>query len=324
MEIQTVGVAGLGLLGRGIAACFLAHGFRVIGFTIPETAHEEARNHIATALEELIVRAGFPSSLRENWRNRYTEVSTVTTFGDCDFVIESIIEDLDAKEILFNQLEAIIRADVPVASNTSSIPITQLQARRKHPERFLGMHWIEPAYNTRFLELIRGEMTSPATFEAAETLARHIGKDPSLVQKDVPAFIVNRLAYAVYREALYTLELGVADIETIDRSFRNAFGLFAAICGPFRWIDLTGGPALYGRILKGLLPSLSDATELPQTIKTLMEEDARGIVNGRGFYNYTEEEAMAWEQLLHEHAWKVRALMDEYFPLKDEATAKLT
>lgn len=315
MQIQTVGVAGLGLLGRGIAACFLAHGFRVIGFTRRETSHREARNYIATALEELILRAHFPQSLRDKWQSRYTEVSTAAGFSDCDFVIESVTEELSAKESLFNQLEAVIRAGVPVASNTSSIPITQLQTERLQPERFVGMHWAEPAYSTRFLELVRGDLTSEATFEAAEALAWRIGKEPALVQKDVPAFIVNRLGYAMYREAMHILELGVADVETIDRSFRNACGLWATICGPFRWIDLTGGPALYGKALQRVLPTLSDATELPDALKTLMEDDARGIVNGRGFYRYTEEESRYWQNLVHEHAWKVRALMDAYFPL---------
>jgi 3-hydroxybutyryl-CoA dehydrogenase len=230
-------------------------------------------------------------------------------------VIESVIEELSAKESLFNQLEEVIRADVPVASNTSSIPITELQSKRLHPERFLGMHWAEPAYSSRFLELVRGEMTSEATFEVAEALAWHIGKEPSLVQKDVPAFIVNRLGYAMYREAMHILELGVADVETIDRSFRNACGLWATICGPFRWIDLTGGPALYGKALQRVWPTLSDATEIPDTLKLLMEDDAQGIVNGRGFYRYTKAEARDWQNLLHEHAWNVRALMDVYFPL---------
>ena len=138
-----------------------------------------------------------------------------------------------------------------------------------------------------------------------------------MVEKDVPAFIVNRIGYAMYREAVNVLEMGVADVETIDRSVRNALGLWATMCGPFRWMDLTGGPALYGKAIEGVLPSLSNATELPKTLQDLREADARGIANGHGFYEYTEEETQRWEALLRRHAWTVRELMNEYFPLDE-------
>jgi 3-hydroxybutyryl-CoA dehydrogenase len=318
MQIQTVGVAGLGLLGRGIAACFLAHGFHVIGYTRRQVTHEEARRQIQTAIEDLIARAGYSETTRTQWPAHYLEVNSVTEFGACDFVIESVVEDLAVKQEIFDQIESVVRFDVPIASNTSALPITILQTGRRHPERFLGMHWAEPAHATRFLELIRGERTADASFEAAAGLASRIGKEPSLVQKDVPAFIVNRMAYAMYREALNILEMNIADIETIDRSFRNACGLWATMCGPFRWIDLTGGPVLYGKVLEGVLPSLCNSTELPETLKALMKMDARGIVNGHGFYRYTEDESRHWEDLFREHAWTVRELMNNYFPLEVE------
>lgn len=319
METRTVGVAGLGLLGRGIAACLLGHGLRVIGFTRQQETRLDARRYIAQALEDLVWRAGFDESLLDAWPERYTEVDSCGSFGACDFVIESVLEDMAAKERVFDEIEAVVRPEVPIASNTSALPITLLQRGRRHPERFLGMHWAEPAHATRFLELIRGEQTSSEAFEAAYRLGRSVGKEPSPVLKDVPAFIVNRMGYAIYREALHLLEAGVADKETIDRSFRNAIGLWATICGPFRWMDLTGGPVLYGRSLERVLPSLSRTTELPQMVKELIEDEAAGIANGRGFYTYDEEEAQRWEELLREHAWIVRDLMNRYFPLAESA-----
>ncbi len=198
-------------------------------------------------------------------------------------------------------------------SNTSSIPISTLQQDRRFPARFVGMHWAEPAHATRFLEIIRGEQTSDEAVESTVALAKLFGKDPSLIEKDVPAFVVNRIGYAMYREALHILESGVADVETIDRSCRNAFGLWATICGPFRWIDISGGPELYARAMRGVLPTLSSTGELPRTIRELEEDDARGSVNGRGFYDYDEDEARRWAELYREHAWRVRALQDEYF-----------
>jgi 3-hydroxybutyryl-CoA dehydrogenase len=210
----------------------------------------------------------------------------------------------------------LVAADVPIASNTSALPISHLQRGRKHPERFLGMHWAEPAHATRFMELIRGEHTSDTAFQAAAQLAKAIGKEPCLVEKDVPAFIANRIGYAMYREALNILEMGVADAETIDRSCRNALGLWATICGPLRWMDLTGGPAAYAKAIRAVLPSLSNATELPKTLQDLVDSDAQGIANGRGFYEYNEEQARQWEELFLEHAWTIRELMNRYFPLE--------
>ena len=318
MDIQTIGVAGLGLLGRGIAACFLGHGFRVIGFTRRQSTHDEARQYIAQAMRDLVEHLGLPPSLADEWPERFEAVDSCQPFGQCEFVVESIVEDMAAKQQIFDELEAVLRPDVPIASNTSALPVTKLQQGRKHPERFLGMHWAEPAHATRFMELIRGQETSDAAFATVAALARAIGKEPALVQKDVPAFIVNRLGYALYREALNLLESGVADVETIDRSCRNALGLWATICGPFRWIDISGGPALYARAIEGVLPSLSNATELTERMKRLAREDARGITNGRGFYRYTDEEAAGWEELYLRHAWTVRKLQDEYFPPSTE------
>ena len=178
------------------------------------------------------------------------------------------------------------------------------------------MHWAEPAHCTRFLELIRGEQTADGPFHAAAELARAIGKEPALVEKDVPGFIVNRLGYAIYREALNILEMGVADAETIDLSFRNAAAVWTSLCGPFRWMDISGGPALYARAVRGVLPTLSNATEVPRALAKLAEEDARGTANGRGFYPYTEEDARRWEELLREHAWATRELLNRLFPLE--------
>jgi len=317
MRVQTIGIAGLGLLGRGIAACFLGHGFRVVGFTRRESTHEKARRYIDQAIRDLIEQADFPASLAHEWHDRYVEVDSFGAFDGCELVIESIVEDMEAKQQVFDELEAVVRPDVPIASNTSALPVTLLQEGRKHPERFVGMHWAEPAHATRFMELIRGEKTSDAAFHRVAALAKAIGKEPSLVERDVPAFIVNRLGYAMYREALHLLETGVADVETIDRSARNALGLWATLCGPFRWIDLSGGPALYARAIEGVLPSLSNATELTGRIKELAQSEAQGVANGRGFYEYTEEDAARWEKLFLEHAWTVRKLQNKYFPIDE-------
>ena len=315
MEIKTIGLAGLGLLGRGIAACLLGHGFRVIAFTRQQATHATAREYIGRAIGDLVERAGCAPALIDEWPGRYEAVDSLERFGQCDFVIESVVEDMEAKREVFDEIEAVIGPRVPIASNTSALPIGRLQSGRKHPERFLGMHWAEPSHATRFMELISGERTSDEVVGAAVALAKAIGKEPSLVRKDVPAFIVNRIGYAMVREALNLIETGVADVETVDRSCRNALGLWATMCGPLRWMDLTGGPVLYARALRGVLPTLSNTTEVPRTLAELADSDARGVANGRGFYEYTEEEIREWEQRFREHAWTVRELMNKYSPL---------
>jgi 3-hydroxybutyryl-CoA dehydrogenase len=321
MELQTIGVAGLGLLGRGIAACCLGHGFRVVAFTRRQETHETSRHYIEKAIQELIAHARFPISLSTEWQDNYIPVTTFKEFGPSDFVIETVAEDELVKRDVFDEIEAVVGTQIPIATNTSAIPITNLQRSRKQPNRFVGMHWAEPAHVTRFCELIRGEATDDNVFRQVAELARLLGKEPCLVQKDVPAFIVNRIGYAMYREAVHILEMGVADAKTIDTSCRNAFGLWASICGPLRWMDITGGPGSYAKTIAKILPTLDNHTRLADTFQSMISNECGGTSNGRGFYDYTEEDRKYWERLLLEHSWTVRDILDKYFPLTQAESA---
>src|SRR3954451_20703804 len=118
MESGLIGVVGLGFLGRGIAASLLAHGFEVIGFTTGADTHERARSYIATAMDELVVRAGLAQDIAGSWPRRFREAHSPAEFGGCEFVIESVVEDLGVKRRVFDQIEAVVGADVPIASNT--------------------------------------------------------------------------------------------------------------------------------------------------------------------------------------------------------------
>lgn len=318
----SIGVVGLGFLGRGIAACFLAHGFRVVGCDRSGTVRQKARRHIEIALHELVEHASFAPRILQDWQHRYRETDNTETFFECIFVVESVTEDLAEKRALLHELERVVDPATVIAGNTSAIRISELQAGCQRPDRIVGMHWAEPAYATRFLEIIRGEQTSEVTLQTVLRIARTIGKDPCLVAKDIPAFVVNRLGYAIYREVAYLLELGVADADTIDRAFRNAVGLWALACGPLRWIDLTGGPVLYAKAMERVLPDLCNSPELPPIFRRMTEENAQGITNGRGFYRYTLEEAEAWQETFHRRIWKVRQELDEQFPLADSGEHK--
>lgn len=219
MESATVGIVGLGLLGRGIAACFLSRGFRVVGCERDPKQREQAENYLAGALKDLVEHECMSAELLQTWRTTYLPVEFISNLGDCDFVIESIFEDLQAKQCAYDEIEAVIRPTVPIASNTSALPITQLQNGRRHPNRFIGMHWA------------------------------------------------------------------------------------------FQWMDLTGLPA-YAAVMKRLFPTLSNSTDVPEAIRKLVENGAQGIRNGRGFYNYSPEEARRWEQRLMDNVWRLRQIDD--------------
>jgi len=157
--------------------------------------------------------------------------------------------------------------------------------------------------------------TSDDVFQRVADLAKQFGKAPCLVEKDVRGFIVNRIAYAMYREAVHLIEMGVADVETIDRSCRNAFGLWASMCGPFRWMDITGGPAAYAASVADILPTLDNSTTLSETFQRQIDDECHGTMNGKGFYNYSQEDKEFWERLFLDHAWAIRDILDKHFPL---------
>jgi 3-hydroxybutyryl-CoA dehydrogenase len=318
MAFHRVGVIGLGLLGRGITASLLAGGLEVVVHDRNEAMQEDILPYLQSVMEEIAEHRPASSARCSDWRERFQWASTLDGFKGCDLVIESVSELLSVKRELLLQLESIVGPEAPLASNTSALPITELQRGLVNPERVVGMHFAEPAFATRFLELIGGKQTSAAVLETVAAFARSLGKEPSIVG-DLPGFIVNRLGYAMYREAMHLLEAGVADAATIDGSYRNAAGLWASFCGPFRWIDITGGPALYARAMERVMPDLACPGQVPAALQHQVELDREAIAaDGEkaltGFYGETPEQKQAWLELLHRQAWEIDALrtrMDE-------------
>lgn len=312
---STIGVVGLGLLGRDIVTCLAAHGHRVVAVDAAAEARDPLAAHVEAGLAEL--RSHGYAVAEGPVADRLAVGATVADLAGAGIVIESITEDLEKKQALFDEIESVVAEEAVIASNTSAIPITLIQQRRRRPERFVGMHWGEPAHVLRFLEIIRGEATCDEAFDTIVELAKRLGKEPSLVKRDIRGFVTNRLMYAMIREALHLLESGVADVETIDRSFRNDMGWWATFAGPFRWMDLTGLPA-YAAVMRDLLPELSCQKSVPQTMRRLVESGARGVFNGRGFYQYSPEEAAELQRKWVEFSWEIRRLAEEYVPTPGE------
>ena len=230
-----------------------------------------------------------------SYLNSLTISDDYNSLNGCSLVVECIIEDIAIKEAVFKKIIAAVSKDTILASNTSAIPISMLQAFISYPERFIGIHWAEPAFATRFLEIICGEKTAPQTADWVFELAYQWGKEPTLLRKDIRGFITNRLMYSVYREALTLVENGHATIEDADKAFRYDAGSWMTLMGIFRRMDFMGLQD-FQVIFNSLFPGLSNTGEVPAVVRELMDQDARGTQNCKGFYSYTEEECRNWDK----------------------------
>lgn len=310
-QVEPVGIVGLGLMGRGIASCLLAQGLEVVAYNRTASRARASLSHIDHSLRELARRKIIPSGRYKDWRKRLTLAGSLRDLAPCRFVIESVKEDLALKQGIYDELESALAPSAIIASNTSSIPITVLQTGRKNPERFVGMHWGEPAHITRYLEVIPGKHTSPRTLRLTIRLGEMCGKEPTKLNEDIRGFLSNRMMYAMIREAFHLVEAGIADIETVDRSFRNDIGWWALLAGPFRWMDLTGIPA-YMLVMEDLLPKLCNSVEVPKLMRETVESGALGIANAKGFYRYTKASARRWEKAWVEFTYEMRKLAEKY------------
>lgn len=298
-------------MGQGIATCLLSRGFSVVVYDADRRTYRRGQAHIDAALAELVRRRLLKAAIRKDWRSRLECVSSFDAFAPCPLMIESVPEDLDLKLQLFRELEAVVSPRAILGSNTSGLPISLLQSVLRYPARFVGIHWGVPSQLVPFFEVIPGKRTSARTVNLAREFGVACGKDPIVLRKDIRGFIGNRLMYAMMREACYLVESGVADVETVDRAFRNDFGWWSAFAGPFRWMDLTGVPA-YAAVMEGLLPNLSNKKTVPGVMQEAVQRGWEGIANGKGFYRYNQAAAARWRKAWVEFVYDVKALADRY------------
>ena len=312
-RLERVGIIGLGLMGQGIAACLLAHGHEVVGFDTDRKKHNATVRHVTVALAELKKQKLIEAELLSSWKTRLHIASSLADLSTCGIIIECVREEIELKRSIFAELDTLAPRKTIIASNTSSLPISLLQEGRIAPGRYIGMHWGEPAQIMRYLEIIPGKQTSKATLQACLRFGVTCGKEPAVLKQDIRGFLSNRLMYAMLREACHLVESGVADVETVDQSFRNDIGWWALLAGPFRWMDLTGIPA-YAAVMEGLLPELSTSTAVPATMQRMVKRKALGIANQKGFYPYTRASAAKWEHDWVQFTYEMRKLAERYTP----------
>ncbi|MEN8227908.1 MAG: 3-hydroxyacyl-CoA dehydrogenase family protein [Bacteroidota bacterium] len=303
-EIDTIGLVGLGLMGQGIATCLVAYGFNVVAYSRTTSREQEAIAHIGANLKKLVDRNTIAESDMVEWEKRFKYVDAVEKMGDSQFVIETVGESLELKYKIYKAIEATVGKEVVIATNTSGISIALLQKGLQHKERFIAMHWAEPAEITRYLEISPGPATAKYAAEVGRQVGERCGKHPTILNFDLPGLISNRMMYAIMREACHLVESGVADVETVDRSFRNDIGWWATLAGPFRWMDLTGLP-IYAEVMKGIFPELSDNKKLPELMKERVATKTK-------HYTYTKEEEKEWEEMWTEFTHDVDALVRKY------------
>jgi len=304
------GVVGLGLMGTSIVTCLVAAGHRVVAIDKDAARRRNLKRRVSVLLrdmrrEQLLSKD--PVMVLKN-------LSTSDDFGalrDCGLVIESIFENLGEKRAVLRQIEDAVSPETLIGSNTSALPVTELQRGARHPERILGVHWGEPAHILRFMEVICGNETDHRNAEKVIGLANLWKKEPTLVRRDVRGFITNRIMYAMMREAFYLVENGYATVEDVDRSVRNDMGYWITMAGPFRYMDLTGIPA-YAAVMRDLLPDLCCSQETPKLMQEVVASGARGTSNAKGFYRYTPAEAKLWEQRFLNFSYEIRTLALKY------------
>jgi 3-hydroxybutyryl-CoA dehydrogenase len=309
-NLPPAAVVGMGLMGTSIAACLLAAGHPLSCVEVDPTKFRTARRR----LRHLLVEAQRRGSLSASPAGLTEQVTISNDFAilrDAEIVIESTIESLEVKVEVIRQIESVISTKALIGSNTSAIPVTQLQKGAVHPERILGLHWAEPANITRFMEIICGQQTSLANARRAELLAKGWGKEPSVLRKDIRGFITNRIMYAMLREAFHLVDAGYATVADVDRSLRNDLGYWITFAGPFRFMDLTGIPA-YAAVMKELLPDLDCASKVPRLMQRVRRSGALGVANGKGFYSYTPAQAKRWEKLFLDFSYEIRDLAQKY------------
>jgi len=282
VTIKTVGIIGAGTMGNGIAQVFAQSGFHVRLVDVAHPMLDRARASIEKSLTKFVDKGRMTADARDATLGRLETTTTLDKLSTADYVVEAIVENLDAKRALFTSLDAIVPADAILASNTSSISITSLGAVTKRPDKVLGMHFMNPVPLMTLVEMIRGQATSIETIEIASGLCRQLGKTP-IESADYPGFIANRILMPMINEAIYAVMEGVGAPEAIDTVMK--LGMNHPM-GPLTLADFIGLDVCLA-ILNVMHEGLGDPKYRPcPLLRRMVAAGHLGRKSGQGFYSY--------------------------------------
>jgi 3-hydroxybutyryl-CoA dehydrogenase len=284
MEIKWIGVIGAGSMGNGIAQVASQAGYQVIMRDVEDRFVQNGLKAIEKFLSKSVEKGKMAEGQKKEILGRIRGTTRMEELKDVDLVIEAVFEDLSLKRDVFKQLDEVTRPHVILATNTSSMSVTEIAMATKRPEKVAGMHFFNPAPIMKLVEVIRAYHTSDETVRIVMEMARKMGKEPVEVRKDSPGFIVNRLMIPHMLEAVKMVEEGVASIEDIDKAVK--LGLNYPM-GPFELMDLTGieiahhvADYLYKELDKG------SKWSIPVLMKSLIRAGKLGRKTGGGWYKY--------------------------------------
>ena len=284
MQIHNIFVVGSGLMGSGIAQVFAQAGMTVTLNDENREALQKAQKNIAWSVGKLVEK-GRLKEPRDTILERIQSSGDLKKAENADLVVEAVFEDLILKQDIFRRLDEICKPDTYLASNTSSMPITELGAVTRRPERVLGLHFFSPVPMMRAVEVVRGVSTSEETMLMGAAVVRELGKAPIRVESDLPGFLLNRINLVSYVEAIKLLEQGVATAEDIDKGVRLAFG---RPMGPFETGDVVGLDVSYNTLKSIYQESRENRYYPPQLLRRKVRAGHLGKKSGQGWYRYDE------------------------------------
>ena len=286
---KSVVMAGAGTMGASLAQVYAKAGYKTVVYDIADNCLERGRHLIEINEKTLVDEDIITAEESEKIMSLITFTTDKSCFSDCGLVVESIVENMDIKKNFWKEVSALVQDDTLLATNTSGLHITEIAEAVKNPERFVGQHWLNPPHLLPLCEIVVGEKTSEDTVKKMRQLVKELGKSPVVV-KDINGFLINRIQFAVLREALYLVETGAATVEDIDTVMKAGMGLRYAALGPFGVADF-GGLDTFDHINSYLNESLCDSKEGSPLLRKMVEEGKLGVKSGEGFYDYSGDKA---------------------------------
>jgi len=285
IDIRRVGVIGAGQMGNGIAHVCALSGYDVVLTDLKPEALKKALETINYNMERQVRRSVLSEQERDAAVGRIKTTVNLADLKDCDIVIEAATENEQVKREILKAISGQLKKNAIIATNTSSISVTRLAAATDRPERFIGMHFMNPVPMMELIELIRGLATDEATFQVVKTMSQRLGKTVAMAE-DFPAFIVNRILLPMINEAVYTLYEGVGTVEAIDTAMR--LGAHHPM-GPLELADFIGLDTCLA-VMQVLYDGLADSKYRPcPLLVKYVEAGWLGKKTNRGFYDYTGE-----------------------------------